>query len=674
MKIQHLYLLLLVVYTTLTSQDLPFYDNFDSNDFSSWKITEDEPQFSGPSNWFVENGVLRQTSNIWAYAAPDEFKYHLGTHVSAGNEKWDNYSFNVLAKATDDDGIGILFRYIDNKNYYRFLLLRDAGNGGPTRRLQKFVNGEPEIIYEERPTQAIPKGWFSLTADVRGDSISIYINGEHFTTQIDQKYIEGKVGLTCYAMSGAYFDSVSVTEEKMIRAKPEQRLVEVDRKPYLQLPETNSMGIAWRTVKGALGKIKYGKTRQLSNEVIEDTVNFIHYVKIENLEPNQKYYYQVWNDLIQFSEVDSFYTAKPDNVKNVSFLILGDSGVGNEIQYKIASLIEKDNFDFGIHVGDVSQSDGSEYDEIYFKPYQNIINRMNIYTCIGNHDIYYDDAETYLSNFYYPHNNDLSTERYYSFSWGNTFTINIDSNIDFTPGSYQYEFIEDELKSDERKNADWTFVYFHHPPYCELWDSWDGDQEARDHLLPLFEKYSVDMVFNGHTHGYERGKLNGVYYVISGGGGGGLDYLARDFTHITKSISKHHYTKVEIEENKLKLTAIDDNEEVIDSFEFVKSITDVGTIDSEIPKEINLEQNYPNPFNPDTSIRFSIPNNEKSASLVSLKVFDILGNEVSTLVDENKIPGFYEVDFNGSNLSSGVYYYQLSFSGKTQIRKMILLK
>jgi len=102
-----------------------------------------------------------------------------------------------------------------------------------------------------------------------------------------------------------------------------------------------------------------------------------------------------------------------------------------------------------------------------------------------------------------------------------------------------------------------------------------------------------------------------------------------------------------------------------------------------VPTTFSLEQNYPNPFNPSTKIRYTIPsviaNEVKQSQLVTLKVFDILGNEVATLVDEEKPAGSYEVEFNSHsgevrNLTSGVYYYRINASGYSETRKMILLK
>jgi hypothetical protein len=89
-----------------------------------------------------------------------------------------------------------------------------------------------------------------------------------------------------------------------------------------------------------------------------------------------------------------------------------------------------------------------------------------------------------------------------------------------------------------------------------------------------------------------------------------------------------------------------------------------------VPFEFALAQNYPNPFNPSTKIKFQIAD----IGLVSLKVYDILGKEVITLVNEQKPAGFYEVEFNASSLTSGVYFYQLKSGSLVQTRKMVLLK
>ncbi|MCZ7608682.1 MAG: T9SS type A sorting domain-containing protein [Ignavibacterium sp.] len=89
-----------------------------------------------------------------------------------------------------------------------------------------------------------------------------------------------------------------------------------------------------------------------------------------------------------------------------------------------------------------------------------------------------------------------------------------------------------------------------------------------------------------------------------------------------------------------------------------------------IPIKNNLYQNYPNPFNPVTSIQYAIG----SKQFVSLKIFNALGEEAASLVNEEKSAGFYKIDFNASHLSSGIYYYKIIAGDFVQTRKMILIK
>jgi len=88
-----------------------------------------------------------------------------------------------------------------------------------------------------------------------------------------------------------------------------------------------------------------------------------------------------------------------------------------------------------------------------------------------------------------------------------------------------------------------------------------------------------------------------------------------------------------------------------------------------------LYQNYPNPFNPSTKIKFKIPGQTRNDNTgVTLKVYDILGKEVATLVNEEKPAGEYEVEFDGTALASGIYFYRFRTGSFTEIKKMILLR
>jgi len=114
-------------------------------------------------------------------------------------------------------------------------------------------------------------------------------------------------------------------------------------------------------------------------------------------------------------------------------------------------------------------------------------------------------------------------------------------------------------------------------------------------------------------------------------------------------------------------------------FDYSKAIE----VDLGAPKKFELSQNYPNPFNPTTKIRYTIPTTPSSSHLVkgrsevgfvSLKVYDILGNEIVTLVNEEKPAGIYEVEFNSTGVASGIYFYKLQSGSFVQTRKMLVLK
>jgi hypothetical protein len=107
----------------------------------------------------------------------------------------------------------------------------------------------------------------------------------------------------------------------------------------------------------------------------------------------------------------------------------------------------------------------------------------------------------------------------------------------------------------------------------------------------------------------------------------------------------------------------------VDEAGFIYGPSDVSD-NEKFPEEFELYQNFPNPFNPSTIIKYSIPTSE----FVSLIVYDMLGKEVATLVNEEQSAGNYEVDFNAAGLSSGIYFYKLTAGSFVETKKMILMR
>ncbi|HRJ05608.1 MAG TPA: T9SS type A sorting domain-containing protein, partial [Ignavibacteria bacterium] len=99
-------------------------------------------------------------------------------------------------------------------------------------------------------------------------------------------------------------------------------------------------------------------------------------------------------------------------------------------------------------------------------------------------------------------------------------------------------------------------------------------------------------------------------------------------------------------------------------------ITGINQNGTSIPENFSLSQNYPNPFNPVTNIKFNLP----KSGYVKLVVFDVMGREVATMLNENMNAGSYTADFDASQLSSGIYFYKLITADFTDTKKMMLVK
>ena len=123
---------------------------------------------------------------------------------------------------------------------------------------------------------------------------------------------------------------------------------------------------------------------------------------------------------------------------------------------------------------------------------------------------------------------------------------------------------------------------------------------------------------------------------------------------------------IEISKNTSYTFNITANKNLIANFLDITSVEDEGGI----PTKFVLSQNYPNPFNPSTTIRYNLP----KEAMVSIKVYDMLGREMKTLIKEYKSAGSYNVEFNASNLTSGIYFYRLTAGDFTQVKKLVLMK
>jgi hypothetical protein len=178
------------------------------------------------------------------------------------------------------------------------------------------------------------------------------------------------------------------------------------------------------------------------------------------------------------------------------------------------------------------------------------------------------------------------------------------------------------------------------------------------------------MAFTWYSEGetFSPGRLDFLIYT------GSVMIQKNSFVLFTKGMTETQLSNFGLQANDNINSS--DHLPVVADFEFTE-ITTVGESKS-IPEKFNLSQNYPNPFNPVTNIQYSIPANRDKiieGQQVTLRIYNMLGKEVTTLVNEKQASGEYFVSWNTSELNtSGVYFYRLNYGGNTFTRKMLLIK
>jgi hypothetical protein len=166
--------------------------------------------------------------------------------------------------------------------------------------------------------------------------------------------------------------------------------------------------------------------------------------------------------------------------------------------------------------------------------------------------------------------------------------------------------------------------------------------------------WSTATELNNKGFEIERSVDNSVFHTIGFISGHGTTTEAKNYSFVDESISTGTYY--------YRLKQID--------FDGSVTYSQVISSDVTVATEFNLKQNYPNPFNPSTRINYSV----KETGLVKLSVYNLLGEVVSVLVNQNQEAGSYDVKFDASNIQSGVYFYKLESGNQVETKKMMLIK
>ena len=187
-----------------------FDERFHNTWLTGWTVVDDPETLEGPSVWRVESdGWLHQHGNIWGRRGDFLGRWY-GTFLIAGDSAWRNYSLSVKAKPRDNDGFGVVFRWIDGQHFYRLLFVQDELNGGPVTRLDKRIGDDYTEIWSNK--EGFREGSeLLIDLELSGETIKGRLNGRQLFELRDATHQKGKIGLFCYAQSDQAFDDVKVT-------------------------------------------------------------------------------------------------------------------------------------------------------------------------------------------------------------------------------------------------------------------------------------------------------------------------------------------------------------------------------------------------------------------------------------------------------------------------------
>ena len=210
----------------------------------------------------------------------------------------------------------------------------------------------------------------------------------------------------------------------------------------------------------------------------------------------------------------------------------------------------------------------------------------------------------------------------------------------------------DPVKITDNQSQEWLPAWSPVTDQIVFQSDRDGNHEI--YIMNIDGSNIRRLTNNSFYDGYPRWSPDGSQIVFESLRDGHYEIYKMDTTGLNQErLTVTNGNAFQPDWGTISITGIDDQE-----------------ITKQLPKSFRLFQNYPNPFNPNTKIKYSIP----GKSFVSLKVFGLLANEITTLVNEEKSAGNYEVQFNGLELPSGVYFYKLQTDDFIQTKKMILLK
>jgi hypothetical protein len=352
------------------------------------------------------------------------------------------------------------------------------------------------------------------------------------------------------------------------------------RGPYLQRLSEREVTVVFDTDLPTLGEVRWGATEEYGAINTDAPPQLHHALRMGGLQPGTQYHYRVTargaaarTPLAQveragaplevvadvFETVDATFHTPPSAGRPLRFVVYGDVRNGHDVHAQLNRAILDEDPDLVLLTGDLVDRGSDEGDwERYFEVAADLLRQVAIFPAVGNHE--YARLGRGVGNFLALFRWPLRTpdeDGFYSFDAAGVHFIALDSQQYRSPR--QLAWLERDLVEARRRGARAVFAYAHEGPWST---GMHGDNSDCIHdYVPLLERYKVAMLFSGHDHDYERGRVGALDYVVSGGGGAELraprcEVVPRGAQrfpgvkacppHVAAFANEHHYVLVEV--------------------------------------------------------------------------------------------------------------------------------
>ncbi len=352
--------------------------------------------------------------------------------------------------------------------------------------------------------------------------------------------------------------------------------------PYLQNVTQGNITIRWETDIDSPSEVAYGNSIHYGRSVIGRTFTieapttnetspipdaFQHEVVISGLIPSTEYHYQVTS--VALPSEDSIFTTAATPSDPFRFVVYGDNRTNHDDHQAVVEAIIPTRPDFLVNTGDLVNVGVilEDWDK-FFEIEQPLLKSFPLFPCFGNHEGL--GGGEYLFKDYFSLPESTGSGLYYSFNYGNSHFIIINTEEAISPGSDQYNWVANDLAAaGGNPDIAHIFAFFHRPAYSS--GRHGGSEALTTSLVPLFKTYDVDIVFSGHDHDYERCQdpaiPEGTIYIVTGGGGAPLyDIKAENPFCLGTFKKKHHFCQVDVSGNNIDVVVTDTAGNTIDSF------------------------------------------------------------------------------------------------------------